>query len=348
MIKIGILGCGKITQLRHAPEYDENPNCTLAAFFDEQPERAEALALQYGGKACASVDELLGMELDAVSVCVANDAHAALSIRALEAGKHVLCEKPMATTQADCEAMVAAAKANGRFLMIGQNQRLALAHVQARKLIEAGELGRVIAFETHFGHPGPEGWTGQRNSWFFDKKKAAFGAMADLGVHKTDLIHFLLGEPITEVYAEVATLDKTFPDGSPITVDDNAFCIYKTRSGATGTLHVSWTFYGQENNATILYGEKGILRCYDDPSYSLVFERKDGTTVNFELDRMASNKDQNEGGRTNTGVIDHFVEAILTDTPPALSGEEVVRAMRVIFAAERSAETGQKVTVQQE
>lgn len=225
MLKIGIIGCGKITEVRHAPEYAENPNCQLVAFFDVVPERAKALAEQYGGVAYDSIEALLASDVDAVSVCVANAYHAQASIQALKAGKHVLCEKPMATTPEDCEAMVAAAKAAGKFLMIGQNQRLAKAHVKAREIIESGEMGKVITFETHFAHPGPEGWTGVLDSWFFDKKVASFGVMADLGVHKTDLIHYLTGKKIVRTSAVLATLNKTFSDGRPITVDDNAYAI---------------------------------------------------------------------------------------------------------------------------
>lgn len=347
MVKTGIIGCGKIAEVRHAPEYTENPNSSVVAYYDAFPERANALAAQFGGQVYGSIEELLQSGVDAVSVCVANADHASATIQALQAGKHVLCEKPMATTLADCEAMNAAAKASGKFLMVGQNQRLAKAHIKARELIEAGEIGRILSFRTTFGHPGPEAWTGARNSWFFDKKRAAFGAMADLGVHKTDLLHFLTGDVITEVEAQLATVDKTFPNGEPITVDDNAFCIYRMRGGATGTMHVSWTFYGQEDNSTVLYGTKGILRCYADLQYSLILEKPGGQTTRFELDQMTSNEEQTSGGRTNTGVVDAFVQSIVTGTPPAISGEEAIKAMRVIFAAETSAAAGRAIAVEQ-
>lgn len=346
MLKIGIIGCGKITEVRHAPEYAENPNCQLAAFFDVVPERAKALAEQYGGVAYDSIEALLASDVDAVSVCVANAYHAQASIQALKAGKHVLCEKPMATTPEDCEAMVAAAKAAGKFLMIGQNQRLAKAHVKAREIIESGEMGKVITFETHFAHPGPEGWTGVRDSWFFDKKVASFGVMADLGVHKTDLIHYLTGKKIVRTSAVLATLDKTFSDGRPITVDDNAYAIYTMEDGVVGTMHVSWTNYGNENNSTKIYMEGGVLRMYDDPKYSLIVEKRDGEVIPYELDLLTSNKEQTTGGRTSTGVIDAFVESIITNTPPAISGESAMHAMKVVFANEQSAQLGKAVDVQ--
>ena len=347
MLKIGIIGCGKITEVRHAPEYAENPNCQLVAFFDVVPERAKALAEQYGGVAYDSIEALLASDVDAVSVCVANAYHAQASIQALKAGKHVLCEKPMATTPEDCEAMVAAAKAAGKFLMIGQNQRLAKAHVKAREIIESGEMGKVITFETHFTHPGPEGWTGVRDSWFFDKKVASFGVMADLGVHKTDLIHYLTGKKIVRTSAVLATLDKTFSDGRPITVDDNAYAIYTMEDGVVGTMHVSWTNYGNENNSTKMYMEGGVLRMYDDPKYSLIVEKRDGEVIPYELDLLTSNKEQTTGGRTSTGVIDAFVESIITNTPPAISGESAMHAMKVVFANEQSAQLGKAVDVQQ-
>lgn len=347
MLKIGIIGCGKITEVRHAPEYAENPNCQLAAFFDVVPERAKALAEQYGGVAYDSIEALLASDVDAVSVCVANAYHAQASIQALKAGKHVLCEKPMATTPEDCEAMVAAAKAAGKFLMIGQNQRLAKAHVKAREIIAGGEMGKVITFETHFAHPGPEGWTGVRDSWFFDKKVASFGVMADLGVHKTDLIHYLTGKKIVRTSAVLATLNKTFSDGRPITVDDNAYAIYTMEDGVVGTMHVSWTNYGNENNSTKMYMEGGVLRMYDDPKYSLIVEKRDGEVIPYELDLLTSNKEQTSGGRTSTGVIDAFVESIITNTPPAISGESAMHAMKVVFANEQSAQLGKAVDVQQ-
>lgn len=340
MLKVGIIGCGKITEVRHAPEYAENPDCTITAFYDVVPEKAEKLAKQYGAKAYASIDELLDSGVEAVSVCVANAYHAEVSIKALKAGKHVLCEKPMATTSEDCEAMVREAEAAGKFLMIGLNQRLAKAHVKAKEILDSGELGRIIAFQTKFCHPGPEGWTGSRNSWFFDKQIASFGAMADLGVHKTDLLHYLTEQKIVSTSAVITTLDKKFPDGTPITVDDNAFCIYTLESGATGTMHVSWTNYGMEDNSTKLYCEGGVIRMYDDPAYSLIIEKRNGDTILHKLDLLTSNKEQTSGGRTATGVIDAFVNSIITGIPPALSGRSALHAMKVIFANELSAASG--------
>ncbi|WRS27417.1 Gfo/Idh/MocA family oxidoreductase [Oscillospiraceae bacterium MB08-C2-2] len=348
MLKIGIIGCGKITEVRHAPEYHENPACSLTAYYDADPARSQTMAALYGGKACSSVEELLAENLDAVSVCVANKDHAAVSIAALEAGFHVLCEKPMASTLEECLAMNAAAQKAGKLLMIGHNQRYARAHVKARELIARGEIGEILSFATTFGHSGPEGWTGLRNSWFFDKSRASFGSMADLGVHKTDLLHYLCGQRIVEVTATLQTLHKTFPDGSPITVDDNAVCLYKMENGAVGTMRVSWTFYGEEDNSTRIYGTGGCIRLYDHPRYALIVEKPQGENTYYELDKMTSNEEQTTGRRTSTGVIDAFVDSIQNGTPTVASGEEALKAMRVIFAAEESARTGNTIQVSED
>ena len=109
MFGIGIIGCGKIAQVRHIPEYAAHPEAKLVGFYDINQQRAAELAAKYGGRAYATVEELLAEpEIQAVSICAANFAHAELTIAALNAGKHVLCEKPMATNLADCEAMVQA------------------------------------------------------------------------------------------------------------------------------------------------------------------------------------------------------------------------------------------------
>ena len=125
MVKAAIIGCGKIAQVRHIPEYLEHQAVNLVGFYDLNEKRAEELAEKYGGKAYGSVEELLAdPQIDAVSICTANHTHAELTIKALKAGKHVLCEKPMAITLEECQRMVECAEENHRKLLIGQNQRL--------------------------------------------------------------------------------------------------------------------------------------------------------------------------------------------------------------------------------
>ena len=343
MFRIGIIGCGKIAQVRHIPEYAENPYAELAGFYDLNTQRAAELAAQYGGKAYESAEAMLAdPAIDAVSVCVANHAHAPITIAALKAGKHVLCEKPMATTLEECEEMVKTAHEAEKFLMIGHNQRLAKAHAVAKELINQGMIGRIITFRTTFGHGGPETWSVDpgKNTWFFDKNKAAMGAMADLGIHKTDLIQFLTGQHVVRTTARVVTLDKKDASGQLIGVDDNAICIYEMSGGTMGTMTASWTYYGAEDNSTILYGEKGIMRIYDDPAHSIVVKLADGTEKVYDVEQIQTNDNQ-----TKSGVIDLWMNCLETNTPPEISGEEALYAMRAVFASLESAKAGTTVDI---
>lgn len=348
MLNVGIIGSGRITEFRHAPEYAENKRARILGFVDSKPERAQAMAEQFGGKAYPDTETMLSdPDIHAVSVCVANTAHAEVTLNALKAGKHVLLEKPMAVTLKECQAIVDTARETGKIVMLGHNQRFAKAHVRARQMIRDGLIGKPLTFRTAFGHGGPECWTNDPNSWFIRRDRAAFGVLADLGIHKTDLIHFLLDDPIEQVSAMLGTLDKRYPDGLPIDLEDNATCLYRTRGGLMGTMHVSWTFYAAEDNSTRIFGTKGVLRMYDDPVYSLIYEPVEGPAQRFQLDDLTSNEDQKAGLRTNTGVIDAFVESVLSGQRPPIDAAEAMRAMRVVFAAVESAETGKTVRVRQ-
>ena len=342
-IKVGIIGCGKIAQVRHIPEYTANPDTEVYGFYDLNLARAEELAKKYGGKAYASYEELLAdPEIEAVSVCVANHAHAEISIAALKAGKHVLCEKPMAITLEECEAMVAAAKESGKYLMIGQNQRLAKAHMKARELIRQGAIGKVLTFRTIFGHGGPETWSVDpgKNTWFFDKTKAAMGAMADLGIHKTDMIQYVLDTKIVKTQAVLTTLDKRDATGQLIGVDDNAICIYQMENGVIGTMTASWTYYAAEDNTTVIYGTKGELRLYDDPKYSVQQINADGTRIDYQIDQIQTNDNQ-----TASGIIDLFAKCLVEKTEPEISGSSVLHAMKAVFASIESSEKGCAIEV---
>ncbi len=339
MIQVGIIGCGQIAQLRHLPEYRNNTAVTITGLYDTIHGRAEDLAIEYGCKVYGSIEALLLDEnIQAVSVCAANTYHAPITMQALKAGKHVLCEKPMATSLADCEAMAAAAETSGKLLMIGHNQRFSASNQVAKELIDSGEIGDILSFQSTFGHAGPEEWTGTSNPWFFDKKMALFGAIADLGIHKIDVLHFLTSQKTTHVTAMVETLHKTFPDGSPITVDDNAICMLRLSGGAIGTVRASWTFYGKEENATRLYGTKGILRIDDDPKYALILEKRNGEIKRYEIGKLATNAEQLAGIHTNSGVIDAFIAAIQNNTESLSSGKEALFAMKAVFGALRAAE----------
>lgn len=342
MVTVGVIGCGKIAQVRHLPEYASRENVVIKYVFDLCRARAEEVAKQYGAKAAESYQKILeDPEVDAVSVCAANSAHCQITVEALQAGKHVLCEKPMAVTLEECEQMAQVARETGKYLMIGHNQRLAKAHVWAKKLLEAGEIGKILTFRTSFGHGGPETWAiDSKNIWFFDKKQAFFGAMADLGIHKTDLIQFLTGQKVKAVTAWMGTLDKKDSLGNPISVDDNSICIYELGEHITGVMTASWTYYGKEDNSTVLYGTEGVMHIYENPDYSIVVEKKGGEVIRYELDQIQTNTSQ-----TKSGIIDMWIDSLEQGKEPEISGEEALSAMCAVFAAAKSAEECRRIEI---
>ena len=341
MIRVGIIGCGQIAQKRHIPEYINNDFSEIIGYYDINFKRAKDLASLYGGKAYKAWEDLLSNEtIDAVSVCTSNDMHACITVEALRANKHVLCEKPMAMTFLDCKNMVDEADKNGKILMIDHNQRLAKAHQLAKKLLEAGEIGKLLSFRTTFGHGGPESWSIDpgKDTWFFKKDKSVVGVAADLGVHKLDLVQYLTGQNIVDVSARLVTLDKRDSSDQLIEVDDNAICICTLDNGAIGTIIISWTYYGPEDNSTILYGNQGIMLIYDDPSFSVQVFKSNGERIFYDTDRIQTNDNQ-----TNSGVVDEFISCIENKRESELSGRKILNSMKAVFAVVESSKTGKVV-----
>jgi UDP-N-acetylglucosamine 3-dehydrogenase len=339
--KFGVIGAGSIARQRHLPELLDNPNAEIAAVCDANLKRAKELTDLYGGKAFSDYQDLIALkDLDAVIVCATNTTHAEMTIAALQAGKHVMCEKPMATTLKDARAMIDASEQTGKFLMIAHNQRLAPACVKAKEILQSGKLGRVLTFQTVFGHPGSEYWAiDGASTWFYQKKITAFGVMGDLGIHKIDLVHWLLDQDFTEAAAMAGTLNKRNAKDELIDVEDNAVCLLKTDRGVLGTVAVSWT-YQKEDNSTIIYGEKGVLRIYAHPEYQLIVDYSSTEGEFHKVGEIPTNIKQ-----IKSGIIDLFVDSLVANRKPEISGEEGYKALNTALACFEAIETKKAVTI---
>lgn len=343
-VRVGIIGCGSISEFRHAPEYAENKNVEIVAYYDPKKERAEKLAKEFGGKVVDNYKKILeDPTIDAVSICSPNYAHFEAVMEAFKFGKHVLCEKPLAITVEHAEKMLEASIKYGKKLMVGHNQRLADAHIKAREILRSGELGKVLTFRAIFGHKGPEFWSENRSNttWFFDKEQSGLGVTGDIGVHKIDLVRYLLEDEITEVNCFDSTQDKKGLDGTPIGVIDNMISLVRTQKGSMGTITASWTYYGPENNSVTIYCEKGIMKIYDDPDYQIVVNKLGKEDIFYKVGEIQTNDKQ-----SNSGVIDAFIDCIINDTEPVIKGEEGVKSIKIVAAAIESAKLGKVVKVQ--
>jgi predicted dehydrogenase len=343
-VKIGFIGCGAIAQRRHIPEAAAHSDAAVAAVCDVNGPRAKEMGSKYDCPAYDDYRDMLAkVELDAVIVATPNKFHAPQTIAALGQKKHVLVEKPMAGTRDEAKAMIQAAKKARRFLMVGQNQRLMPPHVKAREILDSGRLGKPLTFQTTFKHPGPDGWSlDGAKSWFFRKPEAVMGVCGDLGVHKADLMRFLLGQEFAEAGGFVGTLDKKdWKSGKPIGVDDNAFITLRTRGGVIGTMTISWTNYGaMEDNGTVIYCEKGVLLIGTEPGYGVVVNYRDGTRELYKLGAIATNTQQ-----TRSGIMDMFVKSILTNTAPSIDGEEGYKSLDVILTSLEAAAQGKTLKI---
>ena len=341
-VRYGIIGAGAIAQRRHIPECLANPDSALIAIADANQSRCDELGKKHGVKSyCDHKDLLKNPEVDAVVVSGPNSLHAPQTIDALNAGKHVLCEKPMAISRDEAKAMLDAAKKNNKYLMIGLNQRLMPPHVRAKEILKTGRLGNVLSFRTAFKHPGPEGWSvDAAKSWFFRKDQAIMGVTGDLGIHKADLMRWLLDQEFTEVAAMITTLDKRDAEGNLIALDDNAFINLKTDGGVIGSMILSWTNYGVEENYTVLYCQKGVLSLGTDSTYGVIVDYKNGERELHKVGEMSTNVKQ-----VASGIIDSFTKSILENKPPEIDGEEGYKSLDVILTAMDAAKAGKTLKI---
>ena len=342
-LRVGVIGCGAIGQRRHIPEAFANSHVALVALSDVLPGRAAEVGAAFGAPTpYLDHKQMLAKErLDVVVVGTPNAFHAQQTIDALNAGAHVLVEKPMAATLDEANAMIAAAEKNGRKLMVGQNQRLMPPHVKAKQILDSGVLGKVLNFQTTFKHGGPEHWSVDGiKSWFFRKAPAAMGVCGDLGVHKVDLMTYLIGQRITEVTGFISTQNKTFEDGAtPIEVDDTAILAVRTERGVVGSITVTWTNYGRfEDNGTMIFCERGVLDIANDTQFNVVVRFNNGTSEHYKTGAVATNAQQ-----TNSGMIDALVDAIRHDRPPIIDGPDALRSLKVILGAFESSTSGRTV-----
>ncbi len=334
-----MIGCGKIAELLHLPDYAVCPGAEITALCDSNRDTAESMARLFAPNAAIYTDyrKMLATEkLDGVTVALPNYLHAPVSIHALRAGCHVLVEKPMAATSAETTAMCKEAKKAKRLLMVNQAQRRSALHRKAREVVESGVMGRILHVTAMFGHEGPEHWSPQ-GKWFFKKKLARFGAMADLGVHKADLIRYLTGKEVAEISAYTACLEKKNSD-----VEDNFVSALRFTDGTVGTLCASWTVKGASASYTILHCENGTLQVGVQPDKPLVaYLTKPACEIVFDLPPPLSEYP----GSWGLGVSEGFVRAARGLESPFCTGEEGRRSLEIIFAAERSFLSGKSVKV---
>ncbi|MDP7252396.1 MAG: Gfo/Idh/MocA family oxidoreductase [Planctomycetota bacterium] len=332
------LGMGR----HHAQNYSACPDSELYALCDIDEKRLKPLAEEMGVKKTYSSAEDLAADrkVDAVSVALPNFLHAPISIMMLEAGKHVMCEKPMATTVEEAEAMQAAARKSGRKFMMHFNTRFTPASLYIKSLVKKGLVGDVYHARTIWhrrqGIPGVGGW-------FTIKEKSGGGPLIDIGVHRIDLALWLMGHP-RPVAVSGATFAKFGPKlpgdaGKVFSVEDFASGYVRFDNGATLSIETSWASFCErrEDMSTIIFGDKG------GAEHGNLGE---GYEMGVKLIHTVKGQQKVEIFKTmpppKENAQSHFVHCIQKNRTPMASAKHGVFVQKILNGLYESAETGRE------
>jgi predicted dehydrogenase len=344
-VGIGVIGSGGIAQSAHLPGYAAVPDlCEIVAVADIDPEARRVAAEKFNVPHLLSdYRDLLAMpEIDAVSICTPNYLHLEPTLLAFEAGKHVLCEKPIAMNAVEAKQMVDAARRSGKKLQVGYNNRFAPANQLLKRYIDGGAIGDIYyARAQALRRRGIPGW-----GVFIDKEKQGGGPLIDIGVHILDLTLWLMGHP-RPVAASGVTYAKFGHRGDVVgflgqwdherfTVEDFASALIRFDNGATVVLESSFVANIPEDvwNSTLLGSQGGATT---NPVTIVKEEFKSLQTFKPEI--------RNETVNSHWAEVKHFVESIVNDTEPLVTGEQALMVAQIMDAIYRSSEAGREVEI---
>jgi predicted dehydrogenase len=322
-----IVGLGRISMEHFMPGVKQGKNGRIVALVSGHRPKAEKQAAMYGvpDNAIYSYEDYglirENKEIDAVYIALPNSMHAEYTIRAAKAGKHVLCEKPMATSIADCQAMIDACRAANKKLMIAYRCQYEPIQLKAIDLIRSGQLGTVQAIESAFGFNIAQG------EWRTDRKLSGGGPLMDVGIYSLNACRYLTGEEPGHIYANSSVIDH---DGRFNTVEENVGWTMKFPSGIVASCN---TTYGASMNGYYrVHGSKGMLEMFPAFSYEgahLVADLNGGQ----KIDILEAQHDPDQF----TNQAEYFAECIWNNKEPKSDGEEGLRDIKLMSEIYKSA-----------
>ncbi len=346
-VRIGVIGAGGIANGAHLPGYSKIPDiCEVVALCDIDPAALKNTSEKYPDIKHLFDDhrKMLEMpEIDAVSVCTPNYAHFETTVNSLKAGKHVLCEKPIAMNAVEAAEMVSVARKNGKILQIGYNSRFQPSNQALKRFIEAGELGDIYyARAQALRVRGIPGW-----GVFIDKEKQGGGPLIDIGVHILDLTLWMMGHP-KPVAASGITYQKFGKrpdvvgfmgqwDHTKFTVEDFASALIRFENGATIVLEASFVanLRQEAHNLTLLGTEGGA----ETNPFSITQERHK-SVFTYEPKIPGGNNIN-----THHAEMKAFAECVRDGKEPLVTGEHGLMVARIMDAIYRSSEEGCEVKI---
>ncbi|KAB8144331.1 Gfo/Idh/MocA family oxidoreductase [Chloroflexia bacterium SDU3-3] len=352
-LRVGVIGAG-IGAL-HLAAYNQIPDAEVVALAGLDDDRVRRVAAEHHvPQTYREYEQMLAApNVDAVSVCLPNALHAPVALAALQAGKHVLVEKPLARNAQEARAILDAAQAQSKVLMVSFDKRHRADVQWIKRYIDSGALGQIYYAKAHWmrraGIP-------RLGSWFVSKEQAGGGPLVDLGVHVLDIAMYLMGEPAplavsASAYAEFGPRGlkgwqgrEQFSDERlPYEVEDLATAFVRLGGGATLLLEASWATHSSAGDdfGVTLYGTEGgvelMVRNYTTVDTVRVFTDIGGVATD-----MAPKIPKSDG---HLEVISRFVSAVVHGTPAIPSADDGLRRNLVLDAAYQSAAEGREITI---
>lgn len=353
MKKIGsaIVGCGSIAEWKYLENLSKIEGVENISF---QGGRAQELAAKYGApgaRVCQTLNEVLSDErVDVVHVCTPNNAHASITIAALDAGKHVMCEKPMAITVKEAEAMAAAARRNHRLLSIGYQARFGENAKRLKAMCAAGELGDIYFARAYaVRRRGVPTW-----GHFLDREIQGGGCLIDLGTHAIDLALWLLdnyeplyvvGSVFHKLNGQHSEANRWGPwDTEKFQVEDSAFGYIKMKNGATIEVDCSWalnTIHEREDKA-MLIGTRAGADLFDQRL--VINGERNGKLYEDEyLSEFSKDADEDNA---NACQLRDWIDSVREGREPLVRMEQALVVCKILDAIYQSAETNAPVYIQ--
>lgn len=326
-VKLGFFSFAHMHAVSYARSVQSMPGVEIAGIYDANPAKGEEWAEKLQSRFFASADELLAENLDGAVICAENVNHRPLVEACAGRVKAILCEKPIATTIADAQAMIDICAKTDTKLQIAFPVRYSPSIRHLKDQLDTGSLGEIYSAKctNHGSMPG---------GWFIDQKLAGGGAVIDHTVHVIDVLRWLWGAEVTEVYAEIGD-SLLHPD---LGIDDAGLLSFQLSNGVYGTLDTSWSrpksFPTWGDVKIEVLGANGLIRT-------------DAFSQHIAVSSDAAGKTQWAGWGSNAdaGLVADFVGMIREDREPSITGRDGLKALEVALAAYESAATGRPISI---
>jgi myo-inositol 2-dehydrogenase/D-chiro-inositol 1-dehydrogenase len=341
-VKVGIIGSQfeadiHATSLQIMPEAAE-----LVAVASPTPGNAAAFAKRFGiTRAFTDYREMLKeKDIEMVSIAAPNSLHAQMTKDCAAAGKHIVCEKPLAVTIAEGEEMIAAAKKHSVLLMYGEELLFTPKYLKAKEMADAGAFGKIHLIKQSEKHFGPH------SEWFWDINRSGGGAFMDLGCHGIAFCYWFLGRsPIKSIYCQMGT----YVHGDKTQAEDESLCILEFENGAVGVIENSWARPGGMDDRIEVFGAEGVtyanlhmgnaLPTYSEKGYGYAAEKVTTTTgwtypVFEELWNYGTPQE-----------LTHFARCVRGKETPQVTGEDGLVILKALYAGYASAGEGRKIAM---